>query len=76
MFVDVRGSVRRFTPGDYTLMHDGARDTAFATLDLMLHLGASSLEEKHGGQTVYVVGRGRGVRNKTLLHPCGRCSWA
>lgn len=55
MFVDVRGVVRQFSPGDYTLMHDGVRDVGFPTLDLVLHVGAASLEEHHGGQTVYVV---------------------
>ena len=57
MFVDVRGVVRQFSPGDYTLMHDGVRDVGFPTLDLILRVGAASLEEQHGGQTVYVVRR-------------------
>lgn len=57
MFVDVRGKIRRFAPGDYTLMHDASAGVQHATLDLLLHVCSATPPEAHGGQTVYVVRR-------------------
>lgn len=56
--VDVRGEVRRFGPGHYTLMHDRLKDTQWPTLDLLYYATGqtpSEEEEEEGGQTVYVV---------------------
>lgn len=60
--VDVRGEVRRFGPGHYTLMHDRQKDTQLATLDSLLYFTDPNFREDAdgGGATVYVVGGGWG----------------
>lgn len=49
------GELRRWTHGDYTLLHDAEAATAEYALDLLLPLGCSNWEAEGGGFTSYVA---------------------
>ncbi|KAJ8398576.1 hypothetical protein AAFF_G00421040 [Aldrovandia affinis] len=50
-----RGELRRWGPGDYTLVHDHDLDNIEFALDLLLHCGCEDWQSEFGGFTSYIA---------------------